>query len=185
MNPKEQVDKMHLAIKRGKDIHNMFSETVRTGIIIQGKTIEQWQKYFELIIPDTPDTEDCKKIDTFLMKFHQEATFLKCMAEATHSLGKRGYETQYREKFSQLVSEYRQLDKKLPAKETLEVLASVDLDDIETGNTYSELAIKFWKDIIDDLNFKRRAIENLTINNSVQAKLDISSGFTQNKKTES
>jgi hypothetical protein len=180
--PKEHVDKMTATLRRGKDIHEMFANTVRTSILIQGKTMEQWKSHFSIDIPDNPEIVDCKLLDMKLMEFHQEATFLKCMAEAAHTLGRKSYETQYREKFMALVSEYKELDKKLPAKDTLETLASNDLDDIETGLSYSELAIKFWKDILEDLNFKRKAIENITINNSVQAKLEVNSNFLQNRR---
>lgn len=179
---KDQVDKMIAGLRKGKDIHEMFANTVRTGILIQGRTMEQWKQYFNIDIPDNPDVIDCKRLDIQLMQFHQEATFLKSMAEAAQTLGKKSYDTQYREKFTALVSEYKAQDKKLPAKETLEILASNDLDDIESGLSYSELGVKFWKDIIEDLNFKRKAIENITINNSVEAKANLASVNLQNRK---
>lgn len=181
-SPKDQVDKMVGGLRKGKDIHELFANTVRTGILIQGKTMEQWQNYFSIDIPDNPDIMDCKRLDMRLMQLHEEATFLKCMAEAALTLGKKGYDTQYREKFTTLVSEYRTLDKKLPAKDTLEILASNELDDIQTSLSYSELGVKFWKDVLDDLNFKRRAIENVTINNATEAKANLNSYNLQNKK---
>jgi hypothetical protein len=180
--PKDQVDKMIAGLRKGKDIHEMFANTVRTGILIQGRTMEGWKEYFSIDIPDSPDIIDCKRLDMQLMQLHQEATFLKCMAEAAWTLGRKSYDTQYRDKFTALVSEYKTLDKKLPAKETLEILASNDLDDIESGLSYSELGVKFWKDVLEDLNFKRRAIENITINNSVEAKANLASNSLQNRK---
>jgi hypothetical protein len=182
LSSKDKVDQMISGLRRGKDIHEMFAETVRTGILIQGKTMEQWRDYFTIKLTNNPDTGDCKVLDMKLMSLHQEATFLKCMAEAALTLGKKSYDTQYRDKFTALVSEYKSLDKKLPAKETLEILASNDLDDIETGVSYSELGVKFWKDILDDLNYKRRAVENITINLSVEAKANAASGLLQNRK---
>lgn len=179
---KDQVDKMIAGLRRGKDIHEMFAETVRTGILIQGRTMEQWREYFTVDLADNPNTLDCKLLDIHLMSLHQEATFLKCMAEAALTLGKKSYDTQYRDKFTALVSEYKSLDKKLPAKDTLEILASNDLDDIETGLSYSELGVKFWKDILEDLNYKRRAVENITINNSVEAKANSASYLLQGRK---
>ena len=182
LTAKEQSDKMIAGLRRGKDIHEMFANRVRNEILIQGKTMEGWKTYFTLTIPSNADVIECKILDSRLMELHQEATFLKCMAEASLTLGRKGYDSQYREKFAALVSEYRVEDKKLPAKETLENLAKNDLDDIETGISYSELAVKFWKDVLEDLNFKRRAIENVTINNSVEAKANLASGYLQNRK---
>lgn len=182
LSPKEQVDKMIGGLRKGKDIHEMFSNTIRTSILIQGKTMEQWRDHFSIDIPEDPNVTECKRLDMNLMELHQEATFLKCMAEASFTLGKKSYDTQYREKFTALVTEYNTDKKKLPAKDTLETLASNDLDDIQAGLSFSELAMKFWKDIIEDLNFKRKAIENITINNSVEAKNNIASGNLQNRR---
>lgn len=182
MNSKDKVDKMIGNLRSGKDIHEMFTNTVRTQILIQGKTMEQWRNYFNIKIPENPDVGDCKTVDKKLMELHEEATFLKCMAEASHTLGRKSFDTQYRDKFTTLVAEYKSADKKLPAKETLEILASHDLDDVETSLSYSEVAVKFWKDVLDDLNFKRRAIENITINNATEAKANNASNFLQNRK---
>jgi hypothetical protein len=179
---KELTDKMINGLRKGKDIHEMFAARVRTDILIQGKTMEGWKQHFMLSIPSNADVIECKQLDTRLMELHQEATFLKCVAEASLTLSRKGYDSQYRDKFAALVSEYKTTDKKLPAKETLENLAKNDLDDIETSTSYSELAVKFWKDIIEDLNFKRRAIENITINNSVEAKSNLASNYLQGRR---
>jgi hypothetical protein len=182
MNSKEQADQMIQNLRKGKDIHEMFTNTVRTGILIQGKTMEQWQKYFSIKIPDNPDVVDCKALDKKLVELHEEATFLKAMAEASHTLGRKSFDTQYRDKFTTMVSEYKSLDKKLPAKETLETLVSKELDDVDTALSYSEVSVKFWKDILEDLNFKRRCVENVTINNSVEAKANAASNILQSRK---
>lgn len=168
---KEQADAMIEGLRKGKNIHDIFAEQVRTRVLIQGKTMEQWKEHFSIKIPDNPDIQACKAIDVKLMELHEEATFLKAMADASYTLGKKSYDTQYRDKFTALVNEYKQQGKKLPAKETLEVLASQDIDDIETGLAYASMASQFWKQILEDLNFKRRIIENATINNSVEAKM--------------
>jgi hypothetical protein len=132
--------------------------------------MEQWKSHFKLDIPESPTTEDCKVIDMKLMEMHQEAAFLKAMSEASLMLGKKSYDTDYRTKFTALVSEYKSTGKKLPAKDTLETLAKHELDDIESGLTYAELGVKFWKDMLGDLDYKRKIIENATINNSEEAK---------------
>lgn len=168
---KDVADKMIERLRTGKNIHDLFAEQVKTRILIQGKTMEQWKKHFTVKIPETPDINECRNLDMKIMALHEEAAFLKAMAEASHTLGKRSHDSAYREKFTSLVSEYKAENKKLPAKDTLETLAKAELDDIESGLSYSELSIKFWKEILEDLNFKRRVIENATINNSVEAKL--------------
>jgi hypothetical protein len=168
--PKDQADQMINNLRRGKSIYDIFADQVKTRIVIQGKTMEQWKEYFNMDIPESPSTEDCKVMDMQLMHMHQEAAFLKTMSEASLMLGKKSYDTDYRKKFTSLVQEYKADKKKLPAKDTLETLAKAELDDIESGLAYAELGVRLWKDMLSDLDYKRKIIENATINNSVEAK---------------
>lgn len=170
-SPKQLADQMLADLRRGKSLHDMFAEAVSNRIKLGDKTMNEWLKHFRIAIPETPDTSQCKEIDMKLMELHQEASFMKAMAEASHTLGQKSKSTQYREKFTSLVSQYSAGGKKLPAKDTLETLAMSELDDIDSGLSFSEMAIKFWKDIIEDLNFKRKIIETATIANASEVKL--------------
>jgi uncharacterized protein YaaR (DUF327 family) len=168
---KQTVDEMVKDLRRGKDIYEQFYEAAESRLMIQGKTMVQWKKHFSVHVPQNPDISACKEIDMKLMELYQEAAFLKAMAEAAAALQRKGYETQYRNKFEALVAEYKATGQKLPAKDTLENLAKKTVDDIETGTTYSDLAVRFWKEVIENLNYIRKLIENATINNSVEAKI--------------
>jgi len=168
---KQTVDEMIAGLRKGKDIHEQFAKAVQDRMMIQGKTMEQWRQHFAIKIPNNPDITACKQTDMKLMELYQEASFMKAMADASHLLQKKGYDTQYREKFQAKVSEYKTAGMKLPAKDTLETLARNSVDDIETGVVYSDLAVKFWKEILENLNYLRKIIENATINNSVEAKM--------------
>lgn len=172
-NAKERADDMIDSLRKGKNIHDIFAEQVRTRILIQGKTMEQWREHFKVKVPDNPDIQACKEINVRLIGLHEEASFLKAMSDASYTLSKKSYDTKYRDKFASLVAEYKEGGKKLPAKDTLEVLASHDIDDIDGSLSYASMASSFWKQILEDLNYKRRVIENATINNSVEAKLSM------------
>jgi len=168
---KEKVDTMIKDLRHGKAIYEQFAQATQDRMQISGKTMNDWRTYFHVKIPENPDITACKNIDMKLMELYQEASFLKAMAEAALILNKKGYESQYRTKFEALVAEYQKKGLKIPAKETLENLAKCSVDDVETGLSYSELAVRFWKEILDNLNFMRKIIENATINNSVEAKM--------------
>jgi len=168
---KQTVDTMISGLRKGKDIHEQFAKAVQERMMIQGKTMPQWRKHFSVKIPDNPDITACKETSMRLMELFQEASFLKAMADAAHSLQKKGYDTQYREKFEAAVSEYKTEGKKLPAKDTLETLAKLEVDDIESGLAYSDLSVRFWKEILENLNYLRKIVETSTINNSVEAKM--------------
>lgn len=178
----ESVKNLAAVLDKAKEVHTSFSKYVHSEIKIQGKTMNEWYAYFSLEISDSPTIQECKELDIKLMRFHEEATFLKSMSEAIYSLGRKSYNSQYREKFTDLCASYKKSDKKLPAKDTLEILASQDLEDIDAGLIFSEVAVKFWKDVIEDLNFKRKSIENITILNATEAKANASSSMLQNRK---
>ncbi len=169
-NPKQIADGMLGELRKGKAIHDVFADAVATRILIGNKSMTQWVEHFKVKIPENPDTAMCKQLDMKLMELHQEASFMKAMAEAAHTLGRKSKDSKYREKFIALVNEYKTTEKKLPAKETLETIAMAELDDIDSGLSYAEMIVKFWKDMIEDLNFKRKIIETATINNSVEMK---------------
>ena len=178
----EALQNLSHILDRAKQVHLDFSRYVHSEIKVQGKSMDEWYEHFSIEISDSPTLQECKELDIKLMRFHEEATFLKCMSEAINSLGRKSYNTQYREKFTNLCAAYKKDDKKLPAKDTLEILASQDLEEIDTGLIFSEVSVKFWKDIIEDLNFKRKSIENITILNATEAKANAASNGLQNKK---
>lgn len=179
---RQQVDNLVSHLRTAKSIHEEFLDTVRSSILLQGRTLEDWQRYFSLEFPQNPDINHCKQLDIKLMELHQEASFLKVISEAAFTLGKRGFDAQYRNRFTALVSEFKLQDKKLPAKETLEILAAQEFSDVETSLSYSEVAVKFWKDILEDLNFKRRTLESIVMAEGITVKANLGSNFLQNKK---
>lgn len=169
---KQTVDEMITNLRKGKDIYEQFIQAVNDRMTIQGKTMPQWKEHFRVDIPDNPDINACKEIDMKLLELYQEASFLKAMAEAAATLQRKGYDTEYRNKFERLVAQYEGEKKKLPAKDTLENLAKKEVDSIESGLAYSDLAVRFWKEILENLNYIRKLVENATINNSVEAKIN-------------
>ena len=166
-----QTDRMLMSMRPGKDIYQDFSERAEEVINIQGKSLQEWRKVFHIKIPENPDIYECKQIGRQLMELYQEAAFLKAMAEAANILLRRGYESEYHKKFESLVAQYRAEDKKLPASATLETLAKQSIDDVESALAHSDLAVRFWKEILEQLNYNRKVTETITINNSVEAKI--------------
>lgn len=165
------VPNMIKSIREGKELHEEFAKKLEEKMLIQGKTMETWKKHFQIKVPQMIDLTNSKELATQILELYQEAAFLKAMAEASSSLHRKGYETQYRQKFDALVETYKASGQKLPASNTLEILAKNDIDDVETGLVYSEVTVKFWKEILDYLNFIRKVLETATITNSVEARI--------------
>ncbi|GAG10765.1 unnamed protein product, partial [marine sediment metagenome] len=101
---------------------------------------------------------------------NQEATFHHAVASAKVQMIKRGCESQFNDKFWALTQEYKEKGKKLPAASTLQTLATIQNDDMESAQSLASVETKFWKDILDHLATCRRLIENASLNISVELK---------------
>lgn len=155
---------------RGKQVHDLFAKSMKEKLLISGRTIEEWETEFKIKVPtDNLTPAMCKQIDIKLMELNQEASFFHAVATAKLQMIKRGGESAFRDRYFALVQEYKD-KKKLPAAATLENLAKVENDDIESAQSIAEVEKGFWVNILDHLSSCRKIIENATFNSSIEAK---------------
>jgi hypothetical protein len=169
--PKAQAEKLLKALLKGKEVYKLFSEFMRKQLTISGQPIDHWEEKFKLSIPvDDLTPAICKQLDVQLMGLSQEATFHHAVASAKVQMIKRGCESQFNDKFWALTQEYKEKGRKLPAAATLQTLATIQNDDMESAQSLASVETKFWKDILDHLATCRRLIENASLNISVELK---------------
>ena len=170
--PKEKADELLNTLRKGKSVYDIFSENFRKQYLIAGRTIELWEKDFKISVPNDLDPSTCKELDIKLMELHQEAAFHKASATAVVQALKKGSETEFRNRFTALVTEYKVKNLKLPAAATLESLAKTEIDDVEAALMSAEVAADFWQSIMEHLSFCRKILEQGTINSGIQVKMD-------------
>jgi len=176
---KSKADALLDKLLKGKEIHDMFAANMKQHLLINGQTIEYWESHFKIkVATDNLTPQMCKTLDSMLLDLNQEAAFFFAIASAKLQMIKRGGDSTYRDRFFSIVQEHKQAGTKLPAAATLEVLAKVEGDDLESALSIAEIEKGFWSDILDHLSTIRKLIENASFCNNTEARI-----FVQNSNT--
>jgi|SRR5579863_4098744 len=170
-NAKTKADEILLSLKKGKSVYDVFSGDFRTRYLIAGKTLADWETNFKIKVPSGASPAECKELDVKLMALHSEATFHAASAKAVLQALKRGIDTEMNSRKTALVAEYANKNEKLPAASTLESMVRAQIDDIDGAMMSAVIASAFWQDILEHLAYCRKLIENISINNGIEAKL--------------
>ena len=174
--PEEQTaeDKAKILLSKlmsGKEVHKIFAEHMKEQLLINGKQMDFWEKHFRIEIPvDNLTPSMCKVLSMRLMNLNQEAAFFQACATAKAQIVKRGTTAAYNDKFWGIVQQYKSEGKKLPAAATLETMAKVDNEDLDSAQTIADIENRFWKDILDHLSTCRKLIENASMNIATELK---------------
>lgn len=169
-NPTQSVNEIVSILRKGKKLHDHFAEQFKTKYLISGKLINEWKSYFKISIPPDLNPHTCIEIDSKIMELHQEASFLKAEAEARLTACKNASSEKYRTEFAALVAEYNQAGKKMPASATLTALAEHSISEIKNALTHVEIEVAFWKEILNDIACARKAVKNVVICLSIEAR---------------
>jgi hypothetical protein len=181
---KQQADELLSSLIKGREVHDIFAENFRKSLKISGEPIEEWEGKFKLSIPtDNLTPSMCKELGMKIMDLHQEATFFHAVALAKSQMIKRGSESSYNSKFWAIYQEHKNAKKKIPAAATLDSLAKIDNEDIESAQSMADIEVKFWKNILDHLSTCRKIIENASLNISVELKAIHSEKFMDRLNT--
>ena len=166
-----QADELLATLMKGQEVHGLFAEQMQEIMTISGHPIEHWEQEFRIKVPvDNLNPQIMIELDMKLMDLHQDASFYYTAATAKEQFINRGSESAYHGKFYAIVQEFKNEGKKIPAAATLEVLAKIDNQDIESANTIANIEAKYWKGILAHLASCRKLIENATLNISVEMK---------------
>jgi hypothetical protein len=169
---KAKAEELFAVLQKGKEVHDLFAESMERQLLISGKTIRAWEDYFKFhIATDDLSPPICKQYDVQLLKLNEEATFFHAFAEAKVQYIKRGGDSTFRNRFTALVQEYSAKGGKLPASATLDNLARAEGDDIESALAIAEIEKKFWAQILDHLTEKRKILDNAGFANNTEAKI--------------
>lgn len=186
LTAKAQAEKLLKDLFQGKEIHDIFTQNFQRQMVISGQAIDHWQNKFKIKVPtDNLTPAMCMELAMKIMDLSQEATFYHAVAQAKAQMLKRGSDSTYNNKFWAIVQEHKSKGTKMPAAATLDTMARINNDEIESAETIAQIELKFWKDIIDHLNMCRKLIENASLNISVEIKAMNNEKFIENlgKKT--
>ena len=172
LSPEERAQELFEIARRDIDTYDIFRDLIKSHELIAGKTIEEWEEYFRIKVPESPDSEICKRKDMELMALVHECSFLLALAQRCVLSVTTSSEVKFREAFAKLVEEHTRDGSRIPATATLDNLARAGQEDIERIRETAKRDLEFWKRIMANLDQQRKLINDATINNGIQAKLD-------------
>jgi Zn-dependent oligopeptidase len=168
---KQQAEILMSSLLKGKEVYEQFGIIMRNTISISGQPIEHWEKRFKIKVPmDNLSPAMCKQLDMEIMDLNQEAAFYHAISSTRHQSIKRGQDANYIDCYAAIVTDFKNKGMKIPAAATLETMARMNNDGMESAGTLADVETKFWKNILDHLATCRKIIENATINISVELK---------------
>lgn len=158
-------------LKKGKGIFDAFDRQFKEQYLIYGKTIKEWETYFQIKIPQEVGIFEGKKLNAEIAKLAQEAAFYLAASDAVLKALEQGSVNEYQTKFTALVVQYKQQDQKLPAQKTLETLANQEFDDVKAAATSATIANDFWEHIVKSLDRSAKRIESIGLLLNAESKL--------------
>jgi hypothetical protein len=167
---RQRADQLMGYLNHDKAVNEIFSDSFERQYLIYGKAPRTWRTYFKITVPENPNTSQCKALAAKLASLMQEATFYYAGAEAQLDALSSGESKEYTAAFNQLVAEYKEAKKSLPAAKTLETMAGSRIMDIRGAIQNAKIIKNFWKRMIEGLVEVRKNVELATWNNSTQAK---------------
>jgi len=166
----ERVGSIVEKLTKGQATYDLISQNLK--ILIHGKSIEDWTKEFKVAMPKEQATPaNLRDICIKIMELHQVAVFHYVLAESIKQQMAHGNDTSFYTRYMELYEEAQKSGtKRLPASLTLESMAKTYNQDMEGAMVYAEIAVKFWRSILDHLSECRKLVEQASMNTSVELK---------------
>jgi len=158
-------------LKAGKGVSDDTARRFKSQYLISGKLPDEWRQIFKVDIDEDATPANCRQASTQLMDLQQRANSEKRDSQARLSMTKSYRDKEHRKEFSRQVALYTAKNQKLPAKDTLNLLAEQATADLQEAVTCAELELAFWKDVLNSLFETRKHIEDIVLNLSVEAKM--------------
>ena len=169
-SPKRRAEELLNTVQDGKQVTEIFGDSMERQYTIYGKPIRTWRSYFKVSIPESPNPAQCKALGAKVGNLYQEATFYFAAAEAQLDALSSGKSTEFTAHFNKLVAEYNEKDIRLPASKTLETITEGHVADLKGAIDNAKIIKNFWKRVLDGLVEVRKTIDQETFNNNIIAR---------------
>lgn len=171
LTPKAQAEMLIENLLKGKEVHQLFSDRMKSQLLISGQPMEYWEKRFKIHVQiDALSPSLCKELNIKILVLNEEATFHYAVATAKSQLIKKGGDASYNAKFWTIVQEFKSKGNKIPGQETLKAMASINNEDIDSAQTIADIESKFWKSILEHLYSCRKLVDSAGMNLAVELK---------------
>jgi len=168
--PDKTAQTMVDRLKESKALNSQFTKYFHETYLIYGMSTDDWKEHFKVNVPPDLNPKTATELSMKLMELYQDACSYKNDAEMRYVAQKGSVQALYRQRFNELVAEYKTSNQKLPAEKTLATMAEAKIRQEKDAMIHTEIEVNFWKGILGSLQECRKLIENATWNLSVEAK---------------
>lgn len=165
---KEFIGKVRDSKETFNRVHDKFYAAYR----INGKTMPEWQDYFKVDIPKDISPIECIGMLAELAAKYHEASFHYASSGALDKAYGSEREKEYRKVYKRVTDERTGADKKTAAATTLATLADQEVQEFDDVIYNAQLTKDFWKSILDQLKYTFKVLNDITINNSLDLKVN-------------
>jgi hypothetical protein len=165
-------DRIVESVENFKGIRRVLNER----LIIGGKNLQHWKaKFFDFDIPEDADPIVCRHLSVKIMQLNQSASVFLTNANARYNAIKDSADWLYKEKYQELVAQYRQ-GERMPAAAFIETMAKASINEALNMAMVAEVEKNFWRDVINYLTRCRKQLENITMNNALIQRIEGQAG---------
>jgi hypothetical protein len=166
----QMTDSIAKAVEDYKKVRELLNNSIR----VSGKTLAEWYtEIYSFKIPDDLSPSETRKLSVKLIKLNRIVSSFQAMANVRYGSIKESSEWLYREKYNELVATAKATGEgKIPAAAYLDVMARTKTDDVTQMCMVASVELQFWKDALNYLGRMRKLLENVTMNNAIQNKIE-------------
>lgn len=166
----ETASKLIAELRNSKGTYDSFKKKLENTYLIAGKTMAQWKEYFHIEVSNDILPHQIRELELRLVSLYQEATFLKAASEKYCKMFEGLGKASYREAVSALIATYKTEGKRLPAKETIQAIASQGSSDMDDASIHADIELSFWKSILSSLDTCRKLLETTLMALAIEMK---------------
>ncbi len=171
-NKKPGSEEVLNALEIGKEILEEFSNKFRATFKIAGKTIPEWRQEMKVVLPPNPTPGSICTLSAEVSNKYQVAQYMFAVFEAQLDALENGASKEHSDKYSSLVAEYENTNRKLPAADTLKALVASHTQDLVSAKVNAKICRDFFKKTVDSLKETRESINACLWASQIELKLN-------------
>jgi hypothetical protein len=167
-------------LKKVLEAKREISDTLKLAptFKIAGRSIEEWQSMFKIVIPNSPGVRETSKCMSSISANLATINLKLQEANLAYTLSEREYDSE----FSRLFVQYKSVSKSKPeSNEMASMKAEADLSHLKTKMALALYIKEFWKSQLDYTVSQRKMVESLAfmISADLRANFNVASGTTE------
>jgi hypothetical protein len=134
-------------------------------MVVSGKTVKQWKEELWIIVPiDALNPQLCMETNLAIMKAESIAFYEHAKAVMRAQILDKQASSAYYRAVDHIVTDFKGSDKRIPGAATLETMAEVASEVYKKVAIEGDNELKFWKNILDHLQFCKKIMEQAGFN---------------------